>query len=189
MGEQMSAQEIKGIRGKYGLTQRAFAQLLGIGEASIARYESGSEPSKANANLIRAAANPRFMLDCFDRESESFPLPQRRRMEEVIYSLVTLNEEAEVMDVNQIYMITLDQEILNEKAALMIADLFRMIKTAEEAGDTVKAKCFEFILKEVWDRKRSITEPGNSTKEAVAKIKGSLDALKSLMTSVGTGAA
>ena len=50
-------------RRKYGLTQQGFARLLGLGEASVVRYENGQTPSKANANLIRAADNPAFMRD------------------------------------------------------------------------------------------------------------------------------
>ena len=55
MSKDLTAQDIKRIRRKYGLTQQGFARLLGLGEASVVRYENGQTPSKANANLIRAA--------------------------------------------------------------------------------------------------------------------------------------
>ena len=58
MSKDLTAQDIKRIRRKYGLTQQGFARLLGLGEASVVRYENGQTPSKANANLIRAADNP-----------------------------------------------------------------------------------------------------------------------------------
>ena len=60
MSKDLTAQDIKRIRRKYGLTQQGFARLLGLGEASVVRYENGQTPSKANANLIRAADNPAF---------------------------------------------------------------------------------------------------------------------------------
>ncbi len=39
MREHDMSQQIKEIRKHYGLSQQAFARLLGIGEASITRYE------------------------------------------------------------------------------------------------------------------------------------------------------
>ena len=53
MSKDLTAQDIKRIRRKYGLTQQGFARLLGLGEESVVRYENGQTPSKANANLIR----------------------------------------------------------------------------------------------------------------------------------------
>lgn len=41
MREHDMSQQIKEIRKHYGLSQQAFARLLGIGEASITRYEKG----------------------------------------------------------------------------------------------------------------------------------------------------
>ena len=56
MSDDITPDEIKRIRKKYGLTQQAFARLLGIGEASMVRYENGQPPSKANANQIGRAS-------------------------------------------------------------------------------------------------------------------------------------
>ena len=41
MSKDLTAQDIKRIRRKYGLTQQGFARLLGLGEASVVRYENG----------------------------------------------------------------------------------------------------------------------------------------------------
>ena len=77
MSKDLTAQDIKRIRRKYGLTQQGFARLLGLGEASVVRYENGQTPSKANANLIRAADNPAFMRDCFERDGDLLSHEQR----------------------------------------------------------------------------------------------------------------
>lgn len=45
--------EIKSLRKTFGLNQRDFARLIGLGEISVARYESGFIPSKANSLRIR----------------------------------------------------------------------------------------------------------------------------------------
>lgn len=49
--------EIKKIRQEFKLNQRDFARLIGLGEISVARYESGFIPSKANSLRIRQLNN------------------------------------------------------------------------------------------------------------------------------------
>ncbi|GAB6178566.1 hypothetical protein JCM16814_34570 [Desulfobaculum senezii] len=50
----LSPKEIFNLRDSLGLTQRAFAEKLGIGEKSFARYETGTvTQSKAMDNLLR----------------------------------------------------------------------------------------------------------------------------------------
>ncbi len=178
MSKEMSAAEIKEIRGKYGLSQQAFARLLGIGEASMVRYESGKTPSKANANLIRAAANPSFMLDCLERDGELIPESQREKTEQIIYSMVRIDEEGKVMDINDIYMITLEQEILNEQAAEIMADITRLYFAARDAGDKVRETIYDDILKQIAHAKRQITSDEGSDKVKLAGIKGQIIALR-----------
>ena len=102
MSKDLTAQDIKRIRRKYGLTQQGFARLLGLGEASVVRYENGQTPSKANANLIRAADNPAFMRDCFERDGDLLSHEQRGKAEQIIYALVTFDEDGDIMDINEI---------------------------------------------------------------------------------------
>jgi putative zinc finger/helix-turn-helix YgiT family protein len=51
-------EEIKEIREKYGLNQHLFARILGIGKATIQRYENGALPTKAYSDLIKSMKNP-----------------------------------------------------------------------------------------------------------------------------------
>ncbi len=74
MVDDITPDSIKSIRKRYGLSQQGFARLLGIGEASMARYESGATPSKANANLIRAAVSSGTVI----RSAPSNALRSRR---------------------------------------------------------------------------------------------------------------
>lgn len=46
-------EEIKAIREKYGVTQVEFAQILGLGDKTITRYENGSLQDNAQNNLIK----------------------------------------------------------------------------------------------------------------------------------------
>lgn len=52
----MSPEEIRTLRGAYGLSLRAFSSFLGFGEQTVARYESGSMPDEShNAVLLMAS--------------------------------------------------------------------------------------------------------------------------------------
>ena len=117
MREHDMSQQIKEIRKHYGLSQQAFARLLGIGEASITRYEKGIVPTKANANLIRAAMIPEFMAGCLERDGDVLTPKQRASVEKIVCAEVAFDEEGDIMDMTEIYELTLQQEVLNEKSA------------------------------------------------------------------------
>ena len=51
--------EIRATREKYGLSQTAFARVLGFGDKTITRYENGSIADAAQNNLIYLAQEPR----------------------------------------------------------------------------------------------------------------------------------
>lgn len=53
--------EIRATRAKLGLSQKKLADLLGIGVASIQRYEGGSLPTEAHAAMIRQLNDPVFL--------------------------------------------------------------------------------------------------------------------------------
>lgn len=56
-------EEIKKIRESYGLSQVAFARILGFGDKTIARYENGSIQDEAPNNLIMLVREPdNFMV-------------------------------------------------------------------------------------------------------------------------------
>ena len=56
-------EEIKSIREKYGVTQVEFAQILGLGDKTITRYENGSLQDTAQNNLIKIIGrNPEEFL-------------------------------------------------------------------------------------------------------------------------------
>jgi len=50
--------EIREIREKYGFSQVLFAKILGIGEATLQRYERGALPSLALSRLLLQAKTP-----------------------------------------------------------------------------------------------------------------------------------
>lgn len=189
MSDDITPDEIKRIRKKYGLTQQAFARLLGIGEASMVRYENGQPPSKANANLIRAAAHKVFMLECLERDGESIPPAQRESAEKVIYAMVTFDDKGEIMDINEMYMLTLEQEILNEKAAEILAEVSRLYLEAESKGDKEGMLVYDDVMSLIAERKRQIIYKENDSFTKLAEIRGSIEGLERLAKRVHRRAA
>lgn len=51
-------EDIRRIREKYGLSQTAFAKVLGLGDKTVTRYENGSIADPAQNNLILLASQP-----------------------------------------------------------------------------------------------------------------------------------
>lgn len=178
MSNDITAQEIKDIRAKYQMSRKTFSQLLGIGEASLARYEAGGKPTKANANLIRAAKNPRFMADCLKRDGDLLPEKQRAKTEQIVYSMVYFDEEGEIMDMTDMYLLTLEQEILNEHAASVMADIARFEREARDAGDETRGlalRDMRFYLAQI---KPDIVGPKSDSKEFLAELRGKIDSTR-----------
>ena len=188
MAKKLTAEEIKEIRGKYKLTQQAFARLLGIGEASIVRYESGQEPSKANSNLIRAARSPKFMLGCLQQDGDCLDSIKYSETEKIVYALITL-EEDQPMDINETYMLTLEQEVLNEQAAQIMADVWRMKEEAKAQGNEEHERFYQLILDDLAVLKPSIMYSENSTFKKVAELRGRIEGLGHIAAKSGLKAA
>lgn len=185
MSVEITPQEIKAIRQQYGLSQRSFALLLGIGPASIVRYEQGSKPSKANANLIRAARHPQFMLECLEADGDLLPEVQRAQARQVIYAFVSLGPEGDVATasakqapspgqrMNEMYELTLRQEVLNEQAANIACEIMTyMISCGIDSND--EAHPVSALLRQLFDAKRAITGPECDNMEKLAEISGYL---------------
>ena len=75
-------QQIREIRERYRLSQKSFAALLGMSEATINRYEGGGVQNKVQDTAIRSCANPDIMRDHLQRRGDQLSDFQRRRVEE-----------------------------------------------------------------------------------------------------------
>ena len=96
----LPAEEIKSIREQYGLSQRAFANLLNIGEASIARYETGSVPEKSLSNMIMLLKEPRNMKMLLEKNDEVLNHKEKLRLLQRINELSSQNECAALDEVD-----------------------------------------------------------------------------------------
>lgn len=73
----LSPEDIKRIRQKYRLSQTAFAKVLGLGEKTIARYESGSIQDEAQNNLIQLMEDSRNFEMLLSRNGYRLTLNER----------------------------------------------------------------------------------------------------------------
>jgi putative zinc finger/helix-turn-helix YgiT family protein len=69
----LSATEIKMIREKFGLSQRALSKLLSWGEVTLHRYENGALQDKAHDTVLRLVADPKNMLTLLERNKTNLP--------------------------------------------------------------------------------------------------------------------
>ena len=200
MAPTITAEEIKEIRGKYGLSQKSFALLLGIGPASMVRYEQGVQPSKANANLIRAARYPEFMKECLENDGELIPKRQRAVAERITYAMVKFDEEtgeASFIDktprveptrtMDEVYHYTLQQEILNEQAANLIADIITIRLSSDLSSSD--AEIFDALFHRISRLKPTIVSMDMLDDEKLANVRGYLECAADLVARQKAGVA
>jgi len=63
----MSSDEIREIREGYGFSQELFSRILGIGVASLRRYEGGSLQTPAIDAVLHSAQTPKSLMALFER--------------------------------------------------------------------------------------------------------------------------
>lgn len=68
----LQPEDIKGIRKKYGITQNELSRLLGVGGATLSRYENGALQDKAYDSQLKLISDPRNMLKMVRENSELF---------------------------------------------------------------------------------------------------------------------
>jgi putative zinc finger/helix-turn-helix YgiT family protein len=77
----LSPDQVKVIRQRYQLSQRSFATLLGMSEATINRYETGGLQDTAHDTAIRACEDPAFLKRILALRGNGLSEWQRRRVE------------------------------------------------------------------------------------------------------------
>ena len=78
--ELLTPERIRQIRQRYCLSQKSFAALLGMSEATINRYEQGSLQENSHDLAIRACENLDILRDLFRRRGHLLSDWQRRRV-------------------------------------------------------------------------------------------------------------
>jgi len=73
--------DIINIREKYGVSQKAFAKILDLGELTINSFEQGSLPSKSISNLIKFMDKKDNFIDLFQRNRRKLTKLQITKIE------------------------------------------------------------------------------------------------------------
>ncbi len=89
----LSPDEIRTIREKYGLSQRALSRLLGWGEITIHRYESGAVQDNAHNSTLCLIEDPRNMQKFLEANRNKLPAYTATRIEKRIVSFVQEDKE------------------------------------------------------------------------------------------------
>ncbi|MFW6103233.1 MAG: type II TA system antitoxin MqsA family protein [Chloroflexota bacterium] len=69
----LTPQEIRAIRESYGLSQRSLARLLGWGDITVHRYESGAIQDAAHDSLMRLIREPSNLLSLLEYAADRLP--------------------------------------------------------------------------------------------------------------------
>jgi len=80
----LTPEAIKAIREHYRLSQKSFATLLGMSEATVNRYEKGQLQDQLHDTAIRACGNPEFVRRMLARRGNLLSAWQRKRAEQVL---------------------------------------------------------------------------------------------------------
>ena len=89
----LSPDEIRRTREKYGLSQRALSRLLGWGEITIHRYESGAIQDNVHDSTLRLIEDPRNMQKIFEANQGKLSSYTTARLEKRITSFLQEDKE------------------------------------------------------------------------------------------------
>ncbi len=110
----LQPQEIRAIRSMYGLGQKAFSRLLGWGEVTLARYETGSIQSTAHDQMLRMAQQPDNVRLLLKRNGDRLTAEQRCVVEERLAALSNEHESFLVREDSAAYGAGVDVKKLGE---------------------------------------------------------------------------
>ena len=89
----LSPDEIRTIREKYGLSQRALSRLLGLGEVTIHRYENGAIQDNVHNNFLRFIEDPQNMQKLFEANRNKLPSYTAARLKKRMANLLQEDKE------------------------------------------------------------------------------------------------
>ncbi len=125
----LQPEEIRKFRNQRGLTQKEFSDLLGIGIATLNRYENGGLQSEAHDRSIRMAIEPRNFINIISNSQEILSDSKKQKI------INQLTEETELS-----YL-----EITKEIFGNYKADLYSGFKKfeLEKFFESIKFFCFQ----------------------------------------------
>ncbi len=92
----LQPEDIRQLRAKYGLSQRAFARMLGCSSITIQRYESGALQDDVHNNLMLVLRDPYSFKQYFRIEGASLPDKISRTVEERLQAIEEKERQMEI---------------------------------------------------------------------------------------------
>jgi len=92
----LQPEDIRQLRERYGLGQRAFCRVLGWGEITLHRYETGGLQDEAHDNTLRLLQDPANFKDLFERNKTRLSDGLRDKVEKVLAELVPQSQQMEM---------------------------------------------------------------------------------------------
>lgn len=84
----LTSSDIEKLRGRYGLSQRALARMLGWGEITIQRYEKGAIQDRAHDEVLRSLMDPRRVLELIAKGSDLLTEDERGRIRQMAQAIL-----------------------------------------------------------------------------------------------------
>lgn len=114
----LTTEEIKTIRKKYGLTQKEYAQVIGVGEITVHRFEKGAIQTEAVDSIMKLSNNPNNMAFLLLQNHKNIGEELSKTLLKRINELQTLKRHA-LVDINKFNKNILEFE---EESAIDIAE-------------------------------------------------------------------
>ncbi|MFH1665658.1 MAG: type II TA system antitoxin MqsA family protein [Candidatus Omnitrophota bacterium] len=86
--ELLMPDEIKALRSKYGLSQRAMSRLLKWGEVTYTRYENGAVQDNAHNEVLELIQDPENMSKIYEKNKEELLPNERKTLERKLKELI-----------------------------------------------------------------------------------------------------
>ena len=125
----LTSTEIKEIRKKYGLTQKEYAFIIGVGEITIHRFEKGAIQTEAFYYIIRLSNNPNNMYFLLLKNKNNITDSLYKSTLNKVQELMTLKRH-ELIDIN-----AFDKKLLSFKEENAIDVAENIIKIYNEKVD------------------------------------------------------
>lgn len=86
-------EEIKRFRERFGLTQLELSRLLGIGGATLSRYENGALQDEAHDTIINLVMEPENLLELIEEKPNIFSDDKRSRILSLLQEITSENDK------------------------------------------------------------------------------------------------
>jgi putative zinc finger/helix-turn-helix YgiT family protein len=142
----MSPEEMRSLRGRYGLGVRPFALLLGWGEITLHRYESGSLQDSAHEATLRLAEDPGNIRILLSANGHKLTARQRARVEAHLAALERGAAAAKAEDLKDVFMAREEQDAYSGWVPMQLSKLREMILYFAALPDMYETKLNKLLF-------------------------------------------